>query len=536
MASKKQKNSAKANTLGETYVGSKEFQMYCFAGFGQGMVYAVMSSYISDYYTNVMKLPLVFVMLLMLLARVWDAVNDPMMGMIADRVTTPWGKMKPYMLMTAAPILILTCLMFFTPNFSGGKLMVYAAVVYVAWGMIYTMSDVPFSSIPNVMTPNPGERNRLISVGRTYNGVGSAIPTVIFMVLGMVLPGIAAKMSTSSNGLTLKIFNKFTEIAADGTINVDKLKYFSIALVCSVIGMILFALGYPFIKERVVIPYKKAEKAKGEKSQLGRLFSCKPLMCVVIMGILSSGRYMLQAASVHVARYAVYMGPELAGLDAAAKTEAVQKSISTVSTIFQACSAIGMFGAMLLMPMLLKRFESKNLIVKTALFGFAASVITSVAGYFAVAGKISFFVCIPFIVISSIPLGVINIASYAMIADSLDFMEWETGFRDTGLASACQGFINKLGNALATTGVIVMYLAIGLNPSAMLEKTAAIDISTLPILTRYGMFSLVSIIPGLSLILCTIPLKFYDLVGDKKQKITNELAERRKANGISFEQ
>ena len=179
-------------------------------------------------------------------------------------------------------------------------------------------------------------------------------------------------------------------------------------------------------------------------------------------------------------------------------------------------------------------FSSSTLCIDTGILSIAASVITSVAGYFAVAGKISFFVCIPFIVISSIPLGVINIASYAMIADSLDYMEWETGFRDTGLASACQGFINKLGNALATTGVIVMYMAINLDPSAMLEKTAAIDISTLPILTRYGMFSLVSIIPGLSLILCTIPLKFYDLVGEKKQKITAELVEMRKAKGITI--
>ena len=64
---KKNSKPKTVNDMGETFVGSKEFQMYCFAGFGQGMVYAVMSSYISDYYTNVMKLPLVFVMLLMLL-------------------------------------------------------------------------------------------------------------------------------------------------------------------------------------------------------------------------------------------------------------------------------------------------------------------------------------------------------------------------------------------------------------------------------------------------------------------------------------
>lgn len=524
-----------ANGLGETYVGSKEFRMYCFAGFGQGMVYAVMSSYVSDYYTNVMKLPLVFVMLLMLLARVWDAINDPMMGMIADRVTTPWGKMKPYMLFTAAPILIFTCLMFFTPNLSSGGLMVYAAVVYVLWGMIYTMSDVPFASIPNVMTPNPKERNRLISIGRTYNGVGSAIPVVIFTVLGMVLPGIAVKMSNSTNSVTMKIFNRFTEVAADGTINPDKLKYFSIAVVCSIVGMVLFALGYPYIKERIVIPYKKAEKKKGEKSSLGRLFSCKPLMCVVVMGILSSGRYMLSAASVHVARYAIYMGPNLEGLDAEAKAKAIQSSISIVSPVLSACAAIGMFGAMLFMPSLMKKYESKDIVVKTSLFGFAASVVTSVVGFFVVKGNLPVYVCIPFMIISSIPVGVLNIASYAMIADSLDYMEWQTGFRDTGLASACQGFINKLGNALATTGVIVMYLAINLNPSEMLSSTAAIDVNTLSIGTRYAMFSLVSIIPGLSLILSVIPLKFYDLVGEKKAKITSDLIEQRKAKGISFE-
>lgn len=534
-SSKKNDSPVKANSLGETYVGSKEFRMFCWAGFGQGMVYAVMSSYVSDYYTNVMKLPLVFVMLLMLLARVWDAINDPMMGMIADRVTTPWGKMKPYMLFTAVPILGLTCLMFFTPNLSGTGLMVYAAVVYVLWGMIYTMSDVPFASIPNVMTPNPKERNRLISIGRTYNGVGSAIPVVIFTVLGIVLPGLAGKMSVSDSGLVKKIFNKFTETAADGTINPDKLKYFSIALICSVIGMLLFALGYPFIKERIVLPYKKAEKAKGEKSQLGRLFSCKPLMCVVAMGILSSGRYMLSAASVHVARYAIYMGPDLAGLDADAKAKAIQSSISIVSPVLSACAAIGMFGAMLFMPSLMKKYESRDIVVKTSLFGFATSVVTSVIGFFVVKGNLPVYVCIPFMIISSIPVGVLNIASYAMIADSLDYMEWETGFRDTGLASACQGFINKLGNALATTGVIVMYIAINLNPTEMLASTAAIDVNTLSLGTRYGMFSLISIIPGLSLILSVIPLKFYDLVGDKKKKITEELVEQRKAKGISFE-
>lgn len=169
----------------------KELYMFAIGAGGQGMVYAMMSSYVSDYYVNVLQLPLVFVLLLMLLARVWDAINDPLMGMIADRHTTKWGKMKPYILFAAVPITILTILMYYAPEgLNKTELMVYSAFVYVFWGMFYTMADVPFWSMPNVLTPNAEERSQVISLGRTVNGVGSAVPEVLFFVAGLVLPGL----------------------------------------------------------------------------------------------------------------------------------------------------------------------------------------------------------------------------------------------------------------------------------------------------------------------------------------------------------
>ena len=101
--------SAKTKQAAPTrYVGKKELWMFSLGGLGQGMIYAMMSSYISDYYLNVLHLTPVFVLMLMLLARVWDAINDPLMGMIVDRHTTKWGKMKPYILFAAAPIAALT--------------------------------------------------------------------------------------------------------------------------------------------------------------------------------------------------------------------------------------------------------------------------------------------------------------------------------------------------------------------------------------------------------------------------------------------
>lgn len=488
----------------ETYTPKKEWMAYCIGALGQGMVYAVMSSYISDFYMNVLKLTPLFVLLLMLLARVWDAVNDPIMGYIMDRSHPKRGKMRPYLLYTPIPIAILTVLLFYAPNLSGTKLMVYAAITYVLWGMIYTASDVPFWSLPNAMTPNPDERGSIISKGRTANGVGSAVPMAFFMILGFVLP----KFNLSGTEL-------------------EKTKYMVIAMFCAIVGNILFASVYFKSKERVRIPNPPKRK-KGEKTALGQIFSCKPLMLTAAMGILSSARYMYQAGAVHVARYSFYIGKDLTGLTEIEKEAALQSNISLVSTVFQIASALGMFGAMLLMPVLFKKFNYKQIIISTSLMGAVSSMIVWFLGYE------RFWLCVPFFVISCIPLGAINVCAFAMIGDCLDYMEWKTGARLTGLGSAIQSFVTKLGNAISTSFIIVMYMIVNLDVASISAKVTANPLE-MDAGVRTGMFSLISIIPAVSLLLCTVPLLFYDLVGEKKEKITRELAEQRKARGVVIE-
>lgn len=488
----------------ETYTPKKEWMAYCIGALGQGMVYAVMSSYISDFYMNVLKLTPLFVLLLMLLARVWDAVNDPIMGYIMDRSHPKRGKMRPYLLYTPIPIAILTVLLFYAPNLSGTKLMVYAAITYVLWGMIYTASDVPFWSLPNAMTPNPDERGSIISKGRTANGVGSAVPMAFFMILGFVLP----KFNLSGTEL-------------------EKTKYMVIAMFCAIVGNVLFSSVYFKSKERVRIPDPPKRK-KGEKTALGQIFSCKPLMLTAAMGILSSARYMYQAGAVHVARYSFYIGKDLTGLTEIEKEAALQSNISLVSTVFQIASALGMFGAMLLMPVLFKKFNYKQIIISTSLMGAVSSMIVWFLGYE------RFWLCVPFFVISCIPLGAINVCAFAMIGDCLDYMEWKTGARLTGLGSAIQSFVTKLGNAISTSFIIVMYMIVNLDVASISAKVTANPLE-MDAGVRTGMFSLISIIPAVSLLLCTVPLFFYDLVGEKKEKITRELAEQRKARGVVIE-
>lgn len=493
----------------QNYIPKKEKLAFSIGALGQGMIYAMMSSYISDYYLNVLQLAPMFVLLLMLLARVWDAINDPLMGVIVDRRTTKWGKMKPYILFAALPIGVFTILMYLSPDLSKVQLAVYSAIVYVLWGMIYTMADVPFWSLPNVMTPNAQERSSTISLGRTFNGVGSAVPEVLFLVIGLILPRILG--------------------ASDG-LQYNKTKYLIMAIVTVVFGLALYSRSYFYVKERVVIPDVKP--VKGEPSRLSRIFKCKPLMLVILMGVLSSGRYMVQAAAVHVARYSFYIGPDLSTLNEVERVAAIEASVSSVKTIFQVCAIVGMFGAMLFMPVLMKHFDYKKIVITTCIAGFIASIGTTLIGWF----TMNLYICIPFILISCIPLGVLNVISYAMIGDCLDYMELKTGFRDNALGSACQGFVNKLGNALATSGIVVMYMFIGLQPEKMLSNDVIMAATDLAMNQRFAMFSLVSIIPGLSLLLCAVPMFFYKISGKEKIRMEEQLAQQRKARGIEIEQ
>ncbi len=496
----------------EKYVKKNEMTAFCVAGLGQGMIYALMSSYISDYYLNVLQLTPIFVLLLMLLARVWDAINDPLMGMIVDRSNLKSGKMIPFIRMAIIPIAIMTLLMYLSPNLGNTEIMVYSAIVYVLWGMLYTVGDVSFWGLPNVMTPSSEERSSVISVSKIFNSIGSAVPEVLFLVIGLILAKVVENSSNPIDPLTIQ-----------------KRKYLIMAIVTVGIGSILYSRVCFGVKERVKMPVTK--RTEGEPSLLKRVFTCKPLLLVLLMGVLSSGRYMVSAAAIHVARYSFYIGPDLTTLvDDAARNAAIEASISTVKTVFQISSIVGLFGATLFMPKLMKKFDYKKLVIVSCLAGFVASIVTTIVGWF----TMNLYACIPFIIISCIPLGVINTVCFAMICDCLDYMELKTGFRDNALGAACQGFINKIGNAFATSGIVIMYMVIGLEPDQMLSSEAVIAATELAPSLRFAMFTLVSIVPGISMLLCSIPMFFYKIAGKEKEKIISELEIKRKERGINI--
>jgi Na+/melibiose symporter-like transporter len=181
-----------------------------------------------------------------------------------------------------------------------------------------------------------------------------------------------------------------------------------------------------------------------------------------------------------------------------------------------------MFGAMLFLPKTFKKFNYKQIVIFSGIMGFVVDIIMFFIGFRLLDNPNILYILIPFLVLSGIPLGVYNVVSFAMIADSIDYMEWKSGIRLDGLASACQTFINKLGNAFATSFIVLMYSLIHLNPIEYVEEAVAITSSI-----QISMFSLVTIFPAIGFLLSIIPIFFYNLVGKKKEQITKELNERR---------
>ena len=111
-------------------------------------------------------------------------------------------------------------------------------------------------------------------------------------------------------------------------------------------------------------------------------------------------------------------------------------------------------------------------------------------------------------------------------------MELKTGFRDNALGAACQGFINKIGNAFATSGIVIMYMVIGLDPAQMYSSTAVVSALDMPPEMRFAMFSLVSIVPGVSMLLCSIPMFFYKIAGKEKKDMVAALQAKRETEGL----
>ena len=149
---------------------------YGLGAVGKDMVYMFSASYVLYYFQDVMGVSAVAMGVILLIARVFDAFNDPIMGIIVAKTKTKWGKFRPWLMIGTITNAVLLILMFSCPpDLSAGGLIAYAAVTYIIWGVTYTMMDIPYWSMIPAFTRAGKEREGLSALARSCAGVGSAL-------------------------------------------------------------------------------------------------------------------------------------------------------------------------------------------------------------------------------------------------------------------------------------------------------------------------------------------------------------------------
>ena len=154
---------------------------YGFGDMASSMFWKLFGSYLMIFYTDVFGLPAAIVGTMFLITRVWDSAFDPIVGIVADRTNSRWGKFRPYLLYLAIPFAIIGVLTFITPDWSTTSKLIYAYITYSLMMMVYSAINVPYASLLGVMSPDPKERNTLSTYRMTFAYIGSFVALLLFM-------------------------------------------------------------------------------------------------------------------------------------------------------------------------------------------------------------------------------------------------------------------------------------------------------------------------------------------------------------------
>ena len=480
---------------------------YAIAGFGQNLVCSVIGSYLPIFMTDGVGFAALSVALLMLFTRFYDAFNDPIMGSIVDRTKTKWGKCRPFLFWTPIPIAVATVLCFLPIFKNNAGSFAAATVLYLAWTMLYTAIDVPYWGLSTTMTNNTYKRSNLLTVARLISTLGAGVVTVIVpLITDNLTRDISYKYDMASKAA-------HEAVGRDAQIALQKIADgFVIAIVLAVVSVPLLMIGFWGTKEIQT----KCEKTTSLKENLKLLFSNKPLLLIVLSGVLGSARMVFAfAGGIYFAKY-VWSNVEFLHIGGVPLFKG--ESLFTLITI---AVVPGGLIASVLIPLLTRKMGKKQpyiwshiIVGVLMLIVFFVGLATDKGNYAKTSTVVLVFIAI---FLSGIPAGISNIASYAMIGDTVDYLELHKGKRAEGICFAMQTFINKSGLAVGAFIGILAYNTAGIKPNAPGSLDGA---------GKDKFWAMLMLFAALSTIATAIPMFFYKF-GEKEQREAREIIDKR---------
>lgn len=511
---------------------NKELGGYLVGMFGQNLIYNIVATGLYFYFQNVICLPAMALGWIMTIARVWDAINDPMMGTIVDKTKTKWGKCRPYLIIFPGIIGVVTILTFINDNYanattSAQKALIigWAAVSYIAWGMCFTVCDIPLWGITSLMTEDENDRSKILGLARMVAGVGG---------IGVLVVQIAQALGTAFVGNLDKSAPDYAELVQKA----NQKGFIITVIIMTVVASILFEFAGIATRERV----EKSEKSYTFKENFKIMFSNKPFRQILISGILRSPIQLLMIVAMTLVTYYYANGNimNILATDASGKITGINFKI----LIGLGCVALGLFVgqfvAMGITPLLIKKFEKKTLYNFYSIAGAVPFALIYV--FFKISGgdltstvwSIVTGICMLF---GSAAFGGINVLQSVMIADCVDYEEYYNGVRTDGVFFSGQSFITKLAAGLSTIISSVVYSIVGYSGKNVdiLNKAIANGESFITYDGGTGkgkyaaaMFFLISIPPAIGMLLSAIPTLKYAMTDKEHENILAELVSRRR--------
>lgn len=398
---------------------AKQALGYGLGAVGKDMVYALVSGFILYYYNDILGISGTFTGVMMMAARVFDAFNDPLMGVVVEKTNTPFGKFRPWIFTgTVTNALILYGMFAMPASLTGTAMLVYASAAYVLWGVTYTLMDIPFWSMIPAITSSGKERENLSVIGRTCAAVGYAVPTVLTMLLVVRLG------SGEREG--------FAIFAA------------AVAVVFVVTELVCVAL----VREKPT----ERQKAATVKEMFSALIHNDQAMVVVVgIVVFNASLYLTTQLAVYFFKYDI--------------------GNSDLFSLFGTVGGVGQILSMVSLPLLRRRWGGKQILVGAlgvTIAGYLALFALSMAGVRAVAplAVTAFVIYIGF--------GLATVLTTVFLADTVDYGEYKTGRRNESVVFSMQTFVVKLASAVSVLIAGVGIDLIGLDDTAAVQTESTL--------------------------------------------------------------
>ena len=471
------------------YVSKKELVNFLAGLSGQNLVYSLIGgSFFTYFMTDIALFPAITVSVLLIVMKVWDGINDPIVGSFIDRHTFKSGeKLRPFLKYTPLPVGVFTVLLFLVFSTNENLLWLrvsYFIIMYICWDLAYTVQDVSVWGITAAVSPNSSERDRFVQWSRT-------IGSMVYGAFSTVIP-MALEMIANAKGMSMSL----------------------VTLVFAIIfglGGSMLSYRCSYARERIAV--NKDEQQETLRESFLLLFKNRMLLLVTLSNLFGSFGFGISLVT-YFFKYEIpsdFLGNGIIGA-------------LGLTTIYFIITGLPGFIGMLFADWMKKRLGGYvNVLILIQVFNIVARAIAFFVGF---EGK-RLWISMIIIGIGSIPSGASSIAQTSIFCDSIDYMEWKTGKRTEGITFSMQTSFTKISSGI-TSGLATLalhllgYKAIDNATNYLGTQTAAFDSWIWP---------LVVLTPAVASVLFIIPLLFVNYTKEKRALVESDLNARR--NGLA---